>query len=271
MSASTRALTRTIYRSLLATCRSVGEDPLRLRLPVAQSATQWMSRQDQHGFVPPRSQARELFPPAVLPSLSAGEALDAPCLEAEALRSIVRDEFRRALDATELDEQTRIGAGLHAIRVLGEQLAMRRRSSATTSTHEESGAAVLIECTSGFRGRNGPEFLFQYRVRITNVGAVPVQVVARTWDIHNADDSPHASVCRAPGLVGQSPRLLPGGDAFEYASGTTMRTAGGSVGGSFQCMALVAEGEPCAFDAEVGRFQCLTDDDEAWDDAVFGR
>jgi uncharacterized protein affecting Mg2+/Co2+ transport len=183
------------------------------------------------------------------------------------------------------------------------------------------------------------------RIRIANVGTVPVQVrqrdvaaarrrslsslprcvaaalrqvVGRSWRIRNADGSAHATVPRgSPGVVGQTcastraraqrrggveaarcggrgqwvsgrgwwrapvalalgsfgsrrgcrarrrarPRLQPGGDVFEYASGTTLASPHGTVEGALQMMSLGGEGEPIPFDATVGRFNLTAEDD----------
>ena len=143
--------------------------------------------------------------------------------------------------------------------MLHTQIAMTRCSSVTTTTVEGTGAAVRVEATSAYRGRDAKSYVFQYRLRLTNVGAVPVQVIGRSWDIRNADGSSHASVPRgSPGIVGQTPRLLPNGDCFEYASGTSLATPTGTVEGSLQMMSL-GQGDERPFDALVGRFECVAD------------
>ena len=88
-------------------------------------------------------------------------------------------------------------------------------------------------------------------MRIINEGDAVVRLLGREWRIHNADGSLHASVPRrcplnlslarararaltlaltpspnqvprgSPGVVGETPTLGPG-QAFEYASGTTL-------------------------------------------------
>ena len=125
---------------------------------------------------------------------------------------------------------------------------------------EGTGAAVSVEATSAYRGRDGAAYVFEYRIRVANVGAVPVQVLGRQWDIRNADGSSHAHVPRgSPGIVGQIPRLLPHGEAFEYASGTTLQTPSGTVEGSLQMAVLGGDNErdvAAHFDALVGRFRC---------------
>lgn len=258
--AAPAALTKALYRALLQTTRSL-DGPLRLRLPVSDSAAQWMSRGEQFGFVPPLSAAQQLFPSsrgyAPLPEANALE------IEPEAVRHIVRSAFRMPpVDGAGIDG---VDTGLHALKVLHGQLAMARRSSAARTTLEATGAAVLVEATSIYRGRDGPSYVFQYRIRVCNVGAVPIQVVGRQWDIRNADGTVHASVPRgSPGVVGQTPRLLPGGECFEYASGTTLATPHGSVEGSLQMMSLGSDGREAQqhFDAKVARFVCDASEEE---------
>jgi len=258
------ALTVTLYRALLATVRSLKGECLRLRLPVEQSASQWhRGHAKQIGYVPRSSAARELFAPLALPD---GGPAGAAELQPATVRGIIRSEFRRALaqqhdrrgqEPESAHQLSGVDAGLFALKQLHAQLELARRSS-TVITQAENGAAVMVEATSAYRGRDGPNFVFQYRVRLTNVGSVAVQVIGRSWSIRNADDSEHASVPRgSPGIVGQSPRLEPDGDAFEYASGTTLATAGGSVSGSLQMMSLAEGGVP--FDAEVGTFMCIAE------------
>ena len=207
-------LVKALYRALLETTRSLEGSPLRLRLPVSQAAVQWMGREKpQFSFVPATSAARALFPSSRNFELPA-EA-DSPVLEPEAVRRIIRGGFRQPLKLKELRVKPLApgadGAdlGLYALKVLHGQLAMARRSSAVRS-EGDGGAALLVEATSAYRGKDGGSHVFQYRLRLTNVGTVPVQVVGRGWEIRNADGSPHATVPRgSPGLVGQTPRLLP--------------------------------------------------------------
>ena len=255
-----KELTRTLYKALMQTTKSLPQgSPLRLRLPLAQSQAQWMGAGKQFGFLPPRSAARELFPAERgYPSLP--PEADAPELEPEALRGLVRSVFRTvsASAAAAPKEVDGVDLGLHALKVLHNQLAMAKRSSAVR-TDSDTGAAVLVEATSEFMGRDSSNYVFSYRLRLTNVGAVPVQVIGRSWDIRNADGSSHASVPRgSPGIVGQTPRLLPNGDCFEYASGTSLATPTGTVEGSLQMMSL-GQGDERPFDALVGRFECVAD------------
>ena len=105
-------------------------------------------------------------------------------------------------------------------------------------------------------------------MRIINEGDAIVRLLGREWRIRNADGSLHALVPRgSPGVVGETPTLAPG-QAFEYASGTTLDQPGGSVEGCFQMLSHVglegtpdtAEGGGLPFDAAVGRFECIVAD-----------
>ena len=239
-----------LYRACLSAVRHFKDDVVRLRLPLRKSTAQWPGGSTQFAFLENRSAARELFP-----RLAAGGDADAPELSPQTVRDIIRSEFRRP--PHDSDGGDPVTEGLDALKALHSQLDLVERSSVVrTEVHDIPGVAVVVEASSSYRGRDGPQHIFTYRLRVYNAGTVPVQVVGRCWEICNADGSIHASVPRgSPGIVGQMPRLEPGGECFEYASGTTLKTPGGSVGGSLQMMSLGDETK--SFDATVGRFQCI--------------
>ena len=90
-------------------------------------------------------------------------------------------------------------------------------------------------------------FVFAYTIRITNTGGVPAQLISRTWNVNDANG--HTEKIKGLGVVGQQPLLKPG-DAFEYTSGTRLRTPTGTMHGS---LFFVAEdGEK--FDVDVPMF-----------------
>lgn len=90
-------------------------------------------------------------------------------------------------------------------------------------------------------------YIFSYTITITNVGQVAAQLIARTWNVNDANG--HTERVKGLGVVGQQPLLKPG-QAFEYTSGTRLRTPTGTMHGSFFCVA--EDGEK--FDAEVPMF-----------------
>ncbi len=90
-------------------------------------------------------------------------------------------------------------------------------------------------------------FVFSYTVTITNVGEVSAQLISRNWNINDARG--HTERVRGLGVIGQQPLLNPG-ESFEYTSGTRLRTATGTMHGSFFCVA--EDGEK--FDTDIPMF-----------------
>ena len=108
-----------------------------------------------------------------------------------------------------------------------------------------------VQVTPAYQaGQSDPEqgiYVFSYTIRITNTGQVPAQLIARTWNVN--DDNGHTERVRGLGVIGQQPLLKPG-QAFEYTSGTHLRTPTGTMHGSFFCVA--EDGEK--FDTDVPMF-----------------
>ena len=77
-------------------------------------------------------------------------------------------------------------------------------------------------------------YMFSYTVSIANVGAVPAQLISRTWNVNDANG--HTERVKGLGVVGQQPLLKPG-EVYEYTSGTRLRTPSGTMHGSFFCVA----------------------------------
>ena len=90
-------------------------------------------------------------------------------------------------------------------------------------------------------------YMFSYTVKIANVGAVPAQLISRTWNVNDANG--HTERVKGLGVVGQQPLLKPG-EVFEYTSGTRLRTPTGTMHGSYFCVA--EDGEK--FDVDVPMF-----------------
>jgi ApaG protein len=110
---------------------------------------------------------------------------------------------------------------------------------------------IRIEVRSEFlpersSARDG-SYLFQYHVRISNVGSETAQLISREWIITNADGE--VERVKGPGVVGEQP-VLPPGASFEYTSYCPLKTAVGSMQGSYQM--VTASGE--RFDAVIAPF-----------------
>ena len=90
-------------------------------------------------------------------------------------------------------------------------------------------------------------YVFAYTITITNTGDVTAQLISRTWNVNDANG--HTEKVKGLGVVGQQP-LLKSGQAFEYTSGTRLRTPTGTMHGSFFCVA--EDGEK--FDVTIPMF-----------------
>ena len=85
-------------------------------------------------------------------------------------------------------------------------------------------------------------YVFAYTITIENAGTVPSQLISRHWVI--TDANLRVQEVRGLGMVGQQPLLKPG-EAFEYTSGCHLRTASGSMHGSYLCVAEDGEQFDC--------------------------
>jgi ApaG protein len=109
----------------------------------------------------------------------------------------------------------------------------------------------LVEVVPQYlREQSSPEddlYVFAYTITITNTGDVAAQLISRTWNVNDANGV--TEKVKGLGVVGQQPFLKPG-QAFEYTSGTRLRTPTGTMHGSFFCVA--EDGEK--FEADVPMF-----------------
>ena len=97
-----------------------------------------------------------------------------------------------------------------------------------------------------------PESLwfFLYTVTIRNEGSETVRLVSRHWVI--TDEHQRVEEVRGEGVVGEQPILAPG-ESFSYTSGCPLKTATGSMRGSYQ---MIADGGE-EFDAEIAMFTLI--------------
>jgi len=110
---------------------------------------------------------------------------------------------------------------------------------------------IRVEVTSSYApDKSSPRegtYLFTYHVRISNVGGETAQLISREWIITNADGE--VERVKGPGVVGEKPVLQPGAH-FEYTSFCPLKTAVGSMQGSYQ---MVTQ-DGTRFDAAISAF-----------------
>ncbi|HZM62046.1 MAG TPA: Co2+/Mg2+ efflux protein ApaG [Vicinamibacterales bacterium] len=126
-----------------------------------------------------------------------------------------------------------------------------RRVRTGIRTSDATTRGIRVEVQSEFLPdrsslRDGSYF-FQYHVRISNIGSEVTQLISREWIITNADGE--VERVRGLGVVGEQPVLPPGG-SFEYTSFSDLKTAVGSMQGSYQM--VTSSGE--RFDAVIAPF-----------------
>ena len=95
------------------------------------------------------------------------------------------------------------------------------------------------------------QYLFAYRIRISNEGTETAQLISRHWVITDADG--HVEQVQGPGVVGEQPVLGPG-SSFEYTSFCPLRTSVGTMQGTYQM--VKANGD--SFDAVIAPFTLAT-------------
>lgn len=94
-------------------------------------------------------------------------------------------------------------------------------------------------------------WFFAYTVSLHNAGDETVQLISRHWVITDADGN--VEEVRGPGVVGAQPVLRPG-ERFQYTSACPLRTAFGTMHGSYQM--VTEDGDE--FDAEIAAFSLST-------------
>src|SRR5438270_4107804 len=75
------------------------------------------------------------------------------------------------------------------------------------------------------------KWVFEYTVRITNLGTDTVQLLNRHWIITDGLD--HMQEVKGPGVIGAQPVLAPG-EAFKYSSWCPLKTPTGMMRGTYQ-------------------------------------
>lgn len=99
------------------------------------------------------------------------------------------------------------------------------------------------------------QYVFAYRIIITNNSDQWIKLINRHWIIINADG--HRSEVRGPGVVGFQPELEPG-ESHEYESLCPIDTDWGTMEGSYEMQNQAGD----TFDVAIGRFYLAITSDE---------
>ncbi len=90
-------------------------------------------------------------------------------------------------------------------------------------------------------------WVFAYRIRLENVSAEPVRLLARRWRI--VDGSGRESEVTGDGVVGEQPTIPPGG-VYEYQSFCVLEAPRGTMEGSYR----LVRADGSHFEALIPRF-----------------
>ncbi len=91
------------------------------------------------------------------------------------------------------------------------------------------------------------QYLFAYRIVISNEGSKRAKLLSRHWIIIDADNQ--REEVKGPGVVGETPDLAPG-ENFEYESACPLTTSWGTMEGSYR----MQREDGATFEARIDRF-----------------
>ncbi len=116
-------------------------------------------------------------------------------------------------------------------------------NAVTNGIRVQVASAYLPEQSAPQKGR----YVFRYTVTINNESEETVQLRTRHWVI--TDGTNHVEEVRGEGVVGEKPVLAPQ-QSFQYTSGCILKTAWGTMNGSYQMF----RDDGSSFDAEIAPF-----------------
>ncbi len=91
------------------------------------------------------------------------------------------------------------------------------------------------------------QFVFAYKITISNEGSSPAKLVSRHWVIINGNGD--REDVEGPGVIGETPNLAHG-DSFEYTSFCPLNTEWGTMEGTYH----MQREDGTMFDVLIGRF-----------------
>lgn len=115
----------------------------------------------------------------------------------------------------------------------------------------QSGEGIRVEVQSHYLPEHSdpsePRYVFVYEVAIHNDGEEAAQLLSRHWVI--TDAAAGVEEVNGPGVIGEQPRIKPGG-THAYQSFCVLKTPRGSMHGSYQMI----RDDGNAFEAEIPAF-----------------
>ena len=95
------------------------------------------------------------------------------------------------------------------------------------------------------------QYVYAYRIRISNEGDQPVRLLSRAWEV--IDATGQRRHVEGEGVVGEQPFIAPG-RSHEYTSWIQFETPLGAMLGSYVMLRPTADGRGELFQVEVPKF-----------------
>src|SRR5262245_16549936 len=153
-------------------------------------------------------------------------------------------------------EQSQLGPGGLATLPAPPQPSKHGSTAQTRGIHVRVDPAPVADPASVIPDeRKTPEFLFSYRVRITNESERRVKLLSRHWVIVDADGDRRD--VKGLGVIGQQPTLDPG-ETHEYTSFCPLPTAWGTMEGVFTMRVEDGSEQGKLFEAAISRFYLVS-------------
>ena len=95
-----------------------------------------------------------------------------------------------------------------------------------------------------------PVYIFSYHITIINKGEEPIKLLSRYW--HITDGRGNTEDIHGPGVIGQTPIILPG-RSFEYTSFCPLPTPIGFMEGNYRMKKQSGK----EFEATIDRFRLI--------------
>ena len=145
---------------------------------------------------------------------------------------------------------------LSTLKTLNELVRLSKQTSVATTNN------VRVQCTSiakhpdtsklVFNSEHRHDFIYYYRIKIENIGEIPVQLLGRMWEFRGGQGE-RAKKTILPrwqeGVIGETPVLGPR-QGFTYMSSTVLHDpSGGSMSGAFNFLDCAKQ---TTFEVSVG-------------------
>lgn len=164
----------------------------------------------------------------------------------------LRRLMKEAIDQERYEEAAQYRDELHAI---DPHSLLKCVSDATTLGIRVQVRSVYVQ------GRSQPlkgQYVFAYRIRITNNSTRPVQLLRRHWII--TDENRKTENVWGMGVVGEQPVILPN-TGFEYSSACPLPTPSGTMEGDYEMKHIDKVGSP-TFNVAIAPFSLSIMEDE---------